>query len=917
MTTTDLLGRDDELRVLTDLVERAPEHGGAIVVLGEAGIGKSSLARAATDRARTAGLRILDAAGVQAEAQLPFAGLHHLLRTVLLAAAALPATQRRALSSAFGTEDGPPAEPFLVALATLNLLSDVASQQPVLVVADDMHWLDRPTQDVLAFLARRVDGDPIVVIGTVRSGQPSPFTQAGLAELELRGLTDAAARDVLAVSAADLSPVARERILRAAAGNPLALVELPAAWRADNGSAEDHTVDVGTPSLPLTARLERAFAGRIPELPSAARDALLVAAVDPVGEVREILAAASELAGRPVTVDALDSAAEAGLLRIDETNVAFRHPLVRSGVLRAESVSRRKAANAALAAVLADEPYRRIWHRAQSIVGPDDEIADELEASHTTSLRRGSVAAAIWALERSAQLTTDTARRGRRLLLAAEHAFGLGRADLVERLLEAATRTTLSTLDLARMEWLREIFNDGVPGDAARVLELCETAARSGEAGDTDLGLNLLLAAALRCWWADTGPAARARVAEVARRLDGVDGDPRYVAALGVAEPVHTAATVVGLLSAVVVENITDPDALRLLGMAAHAVGEPAFSVDLLGRSETRLREQGRLGLLSHVLTMQVLDRLELGDWERAAAAVDEGRRLAQDTGQPIWDTGTLSLTAIIVALRGDNDRAQELAARAEHAANGRRLNNLLACVQLARGFGWLTAGHHEQAYEALCRPFDPADPAFHSTERFHGVMFLAEAAVHAGRRDDARTVLIGLDELAATTPSATLHVHLSYARAVLADDEDAEKLFLAALGQDLVRWPWAKARIELAYGGWLRRRRRVAESRAPLRAAQTVFDLIGARSWADEARAELRAAGERAPERGSLAQLLSAQELQIARLAADGLSNREIGQRLYLSPRTVGSHLYRIFPKLDITSRTQLGSRLASPAVT
>jgi DNA-binding CsgD family transcriptional regulator len=264
-----------------------------------------------------------------------------------------------------------------------------------------------------------------------------------------------------------------------------------------------------------------------------------------------------------------------------------------------------------------------------------------------------------------------------------------------------------------------------------------------------------------------------------------------------------------------------------------------------------------------------------------------------------------------MAALHGDNDQAQAVATEAEHAANGRRLNDLLSCVQLARGIGLVTAGEYGPAYDTLRRLFDRDDAAFHETERFHGVMFLAEAALHSGRLAEGRHVIRALERDAMTTTSATLHRHLSYARAVLAPDSEAEPLFRQALQQDLVRWPWLRSRIELAYGSWLRRQRRVAESRSYLRSAQTTFHLIGATSWAGQARAELRAAGERVMSSPTALSTLSPQELQIAQLVAQGLSNREIGQRLYLSPRTIGSHLYRIFPKLGITSRTELVSRL------
>jgi DNA-binding CsgD family transcriptional regulator len=611
-------------------------------------------------------------------------------------------------------------------------------------------------------------------------------------------------------------------------------------------------------------------------------------------------------------VGSLEEAASAGLIRFDDLHVRFRHPLVRSAILQLESTARRYAANAALAEILVDDPYRRAWHRASSITGPDDAVADELEDNHVIALRRGSVTGAIWMLERSAQLTTDSAKRGRRLLLAAEHAFGLGRADLVDELLTRAARTSLSSLDQARMDWLREIFNDGVPGDADRVFALCRKAREAIGAGDAGLAVNLLLGAALRCWWSDTGSAARAQVAEVAHLVrEGAD-DPRYAAVLGAGDPVAHGREVIGIVDAVVLESVTDPTALWMLGMAAHGAGDPVHAVDFLGRAETKLRQQGRLGLLSQVLIMQVLDNLEIGDWDRAAASVEEGSHLARETGQPIWDTGSLSLHAIVIALRGDHAKALATAAEVEHAAGGRRLNDLLACVQLIRGFGLISAGQHAEAYEALRRLYDPADPAFHLTERFHGVMFLAEAAAHAGRAEDVRPILAELEAEAVTTPAPTLHLHLSYARAVLAGDDEAEKLFLAALRADLTRWPWLRARLELAYGKWLRRQRRVAESRQPLRSALTTFDLIGAGSWAEQARSELRASGERVAAQEPAAQsVLSAQELQIARLAAEGLSNREIGERLYLSPRTVGSHLYRIFPKLDITSRAQLAARL------
>lgn len=886
-------------------VDAIHTQGSVLVAVGDPGIGKSSLLRAAARHALTEGCLVLDITGVESEAKLPFAGLHQLLRPILSDLDAVPAAQHRALRSAFGLEEGPAPDLFLTALAALSLISEVAVTRPVVIVADDLQWVDETTREVLAFLARRIRSDPIVILGTRLTGHPDPFAGSTVDVLRVGGLDDSEAKELLLHSAADLSTAGQEAVLAQAAGNPLALVELSAAARSGEGG--------GRSFIPLSVRLERAFAARIDEQPQLTRDALLVAAVDPGGETSEVLAATGVLSGKAVTLDVFEPAAAIGMIDFDQVNVRFRHPLMRSGTLQSESSRRQQAAHSALAAVLEHDPYRRTWHRAQSIVGPDDHVADELERSHVESIRRGAVTAAISALERSAQLTTDRPTRGRRLLLAAQHAFGLGRSDIVDRLIAAASAMPLSDLDHARMEWLREIFNDGVPGDAGRVLELCSIARASAEAGDTDLALNLLLGAALRCWWANTADEARAEIASVTLSLPRMHDDPRYVAALAVSEPVLQGRLVIDILSRISMETVDDADALRLLGQAAHAVGDQPRAIDFLDRAEKRLRGQGRLGLLSHVLGVQGVVRLDLGDWAGSDSAIEEGRRLAADTGQPIWSTGPLVNEARSAGLQGDSRRGLQLAAESERSPTLRSLSLFRTCAQLARGFSLITAGRHDEAFDALRRVFDPADPAHHLREQFCGIMFVAEAGVHADRREDARRIIADMEALALITPSPLLAVQLLYARAVLADDDAAERQYREGLATDLTRWPWVRARIQLAYGEWLRRQRRVAESREPLRQALTVFAEIGARTWAEQAQTELRAAGDRGttPRPASL-KPLSPQELQIARMAAQGMSNREIGQQLFLSPRTIGSHLYRIFPKLDITSRNQLASVLS-----
>jgi DNA-binding CsgD family transcriptional regulator len=902
-----LVGRDEDLRTLEAALSDAAAHGGGLVLRGDPGIGKTALLSAAIARGQELGRRVLVTTGVQAEAHLPFAGLHELIRPLLGSAGTLPPMQRRALLSAFGQADDPAPEPFLIGLAALGLLSAHAARRPIVLAADDLQWLDQATQDTLAFLARRLESDPVLIVGAVQSGHDAAFVGASSRQLVVRGLDDRASRELLERHGADLDLPARKSILRQAQGNPLALVELPAVWRSPALRPEFNSEVV-----PLSARLEQAFAARLDELPRVTRDALLVAALDKDGSLTEIVAATAILNAAAGASDALEPAVAVGLISVGAVRVRFRHPLVRSGVLQTESARRRQKAHAALAQIMTDEPSRRIWHRAQATIGHDDRVADELEQNHIASIGRGSVATAISALERSAQLTSDSSTRGRRLLLAAEHAFGLGRADTVHRLLEAAARNTLSELEVARMAWLSEIFNDGVPGDARRIRQLCEVAERSAAAGDTSLALNLLHGAAMRTWWARTTPEASAQVVRTLLAVESGSSDARFVAALAVADPIGSSAAVRAALDRVVLETVTDPDSLRLLGQAAHAIGAPVRAMDYLDRAECRLREQGRLGLLSHVFGMVLHDRLELGFWSHAEASMDEARRLSGETGQPIWDIGTRIAQGMSAGLRGDAATAHAAATEVELVASRRGLNELLACVQLARGYAYLAEYRFDEAYCALRRVFDPADPAFHQVERFRAVMYLAEAAAHCDRGTEAADVLDGLRGVAQRSASTTLRHQLAYADAVLADDRAAEERFHTALAGDLVRWPWHRARLELAYGTWLRRQRRVAESREPLRSALGVLTAIGAASWADQARGQLRAAGERTgDERLAPHELLSAQELLIAQLASEGLSNRQIGERLFLSPRTVGTHLYRIFPKLDVTSRAQLAARL------
>jgi DNA-binding CsgD family transcriptional regulator len=560
-----------------------------------------------------------------------------------------------------------------------------------------------------------------------------------------------------------------------------------------------------------------------------------------------------------------------------------------------------------------DQPERRIWHRAASFLGTDEDLASEFERAADRSQRRGAIVVAISALDRAARLSEDDALRGRRLLYAAELAFELGRHDLMTRLLDQVDQLALDENARARSALVRESLTDGVPGDPIRVQALVATADGARRAGDTGLALNLLLGAALRCWWADPGRRERDRVIAAVERVDGVDADPRVLAILAIAAPIRRGALVTQRLAAMA-DGITDAHTARLLGFAAHIVGDYELASRLLGQSAGGLRRHGRLAPLAQVLSVEAWALIHLGDFPAAESPADEGNRLGRETAQPIWTGGARIAQSLLAGIRGDFDRANALAAEGERVVLPRRLSSLLSVLQLARGVTALSGSRYREAYEHLSRMFDPADPAHHYKEKYEGIGYFAEAAARCGQSESARDIIAELEAGGVDSHSPMVVVAMRFARAILADDDHAEKLFETALVED--SRPFSRARLQLAYGTFLRRTRRDANARPHLRAARDTFDGLGAGPWGERARRELRASGERSRRRTpSAREQLTPQELQIAQLVAAGLSNRDIGQQLYLSHRTISSHLYRIFPKIGVTSRSQVGDALGPVA--
>jgi DNA-binding CsgD family transcriptional regulator len=903
-----IFDREGELARIRQLLDGVSKRGAALLVQGEAGIGKSTLLAAASQRAEAAGMRVLRTTGVQSEARLPFAGLHQLVLPVLGRAEHLPAPQRTALLAAFGMVEAEVPDRFFVALALLELLSDVAEQEPLLVVAEDAQWLDRSTVGVLAFVARRVEHEPIVVLAACREGEESPINEAGLPTLRLGGIDDEPAGKLLDTYHRQLAPTVRGQILEQAGGNPLALVELPVLLGTDERAGRSRL-----PSpLPLTEHLERAFAAQAAGLPSDTRKLLMLAAVDDGGDLGEIVAAAAVIDGGPPPAEGFVPAIDARLVEVAGTQIAFRHPLVRSAVYQAASLVERNAAHLALAEVLVDQPDRQVWHRAAALVGPDESVAAALEEAARRARRRGAISVAIDALEQAVELSEDRARKARRLLDTAELAFERGSQAHVARLMAEAECLELGAAERHRMALIRAMFDFSVPADVASLRDMLEVAVEAARGGDADTSISLLTQAAMRCHWSTPREGVRELVVDTTTRLGIGDEDPRLMQILALADPVRYGARILDVLSRLPPDGGGDADAARLLGLTAGLLGDFEVAVPLLTAAVSGLQTQGRFAWLSRVLTARSWAYAHLGRWDLAAADVEETVRLTEETGQQAAGARVGALSAALAGVRGEAEEAEVLAAEVERIMLPKGMSAVLVDVQLARGLTALGIGRYVEAYEHLIRPFERGDPAWHALKRCWAIGDLAEAARHNGHLEEARALLPEMEAVLSETRSPRLRVALEYARPLLAEDEEAEDLFRAALDADLAAWPFARARLELSLGAWLRRQRRVAESRVPLRAARDAFDALGALPWSERARHELRGAGvtSRPRKRGAMDEL-TPQELQIARMAASGLSNREIGEQLYMSHRTVGAHLYRIFPKLGVTSRGQIRDAL------
>lgn len=904
-----ILGRAAELSRIEELLGAVDGTGPQVLVLtGEPGAGKSTLVDWAADQGRARGLRTLRVRGSEGEAGLGLSGIHQLLHP-LLPGDTLPARQRAALDRAFGLTAAPgevTLDQLSLCIGVLALIGDAAARRPLLLLVDDAQWLDLGSVDVLGFVARRLEDKPVVMLLAAREESVPARFDRDFPQVTVGPLARAAAGLLLDAQPNPPRGRARTQILQQAAGNPLALIELPRALaRGRTGGAQD-----GGTALPLTARLENLFAADLPGLPESTREALLLVAAAGTEHLADLLRAAPSLD----VVQALDPAERVGLVRIGDGQVLFRHPLIRSAVYQAASFAERRQAHLALASALAGEPDRRAWHLAAAATGQDAEVADALAESAERARARGGYAAAAAALERAADLTPAPELRARRLLMAAQAAMFAGHPQWVG---EISGRVGGLTED-ARLRAEASLLGGWALGVTLRhdeALTLLLGVAEATAVSAPDLAIGTLATAATSVY--NSGAAFhRTELRRIGALIDET-GDPAGLAWSQAAIDPHRQRTrLLGLLkdglAAMSPDSLGD---LTALGGTTWILDETEQAVRILGRTMDVIRRAGSAGTNATVTQALALALFESGSWTAAQDAADDAFWMATEAGADNVTLGSCILQATLRALRGDHAVARTQAMEAVRGVDLRRSLSLQVRHRHALGMAAFVAGDHADAYEQLratfTRDFRPAPVHYHASLYYLGD--LAAAAVRAGRGDDARTVVDAVEHSLEPDRSPRLAAVLHRAAALLSDSDDAEDHFRAALAGSAVDcWPFEKALTQLDFGEWLRRRRRSAEARPHLNAALECFQRLDARPWTDRTAAELRAAGAPATTTPSAAGELTAQERQIAELAAQGLTNRDIAARLYLSPRTVGYHLHKIFPKLGIRARAQLRDALS-----
>lgn len=883
-----------------------------LVLRGEAGIGKSALVEYLVGNA--AGCRIARVAGVESEMELAFAGLHQLCAPMMGHLDRIPGPQRDALTVAFGLGTGNPPDRFLVGLAVLSLLAEVAGEQPLVCVVDDAQWLDRVSAQTLAFVARRLLAERVALVFAVRGpalgAGDDPLV--GLPELVIRGLDDGDARALLdSVVLGRVDEGVRDRIVAEARGNPLALLELPHGL-----TAAELAGGFGRPDArPLASQIEQSFLRRIGSLPGATQRLLLAAAAEPVGDVSLLRRAAERL---DIGVDAAAAAEAAGLIEFG-ARVRFRHPLVRSAAYRAADPGERRDVHRALAAATDPEsdPDRRAWHRAHAAVEPDEAVAGELERSAARAQARGGIAAAAAFLRRATGLTPDPARRGARAVAAAQAAFDAGDPDAALELLAAAELGPLDELRRGRLARIRGqvVFARRRGGDA---LPLLLDAAGRLELLDGGQAREAYLEAVGAAVFAGRlgGRGGVPEVAEAARAAPRGPHPPRAVDALFDGLATRFAEGYVGgaqLMKHALREFRRDAgrdgdDVMRWLWLVWPAAGDlwdDETWHELATHAVRTARETGALNFLPLALAYRAAVHVHAGEFDQAAALIQESDAITAATGNSPLEYASL----LLVAWRGEDARAaaliQDRARWASTWGEGRAigLGDLLSAV-LHNGFGQYQAALARA--ELACEHEDLGVFGFALVE-------LVEAGARGGAPDAAAATLRRLEERATASGTEWALGLLARSRALLSEGPAADLLYREAIERlGRTRIAVHLARAHLVYGEWLRREDRRLDAREQLRTAHEMLHRFGADAFAERARRELLATGESVRRLTVEArEVLTAQEAQIARLAGDGRTNPEIGAELFISPRTVEWHLRKVFTKLGVNSRNELRGAL------
>ncbi|RSS81013.1 AAA family ATPase [Streptomyces sp. WAC06614] len=918
-----LYGRAAEQGQLSSLLQQAA-HGAssALVIHGEAGIGKTALLDHLADGAGPA--RVLRTTGIESETELPFAALHQLLRPALGRLGVLPEPQAAALRAAFGLATPSGQDRFLTGLAVLTLLSEYAGEDPVLCLVDDAQWVDQASLDALMFAARRLDSEGVVMVFALR--EPRPF---GLPELRLDALDREAATELLRTcgAGADLPPHVREQVAAQSRGNPLALIELPRSLSEEQRDGLLGPLPAAPADPTPSSRVQAAFGTRIDRLPESARAALVVAAADDTGDLATVLRAAG------VTPAALEPAETVGLIRLEGSGLTFRHPLVRAAAYRSAPLSRRIDAHRALADALDGPEHadRRAWHRAAATTGPDEAVARDLDRAAERAVGRQGTASASAALERAAQLSPDPVDRRRRLIAAAQAAADAGQFQRVTALLrrgdtdlaaDGATAGRQTAGPPAAGPQTRVAADTAAGAQAAgRQTAAAEAAvelARVRAASELNSG-SAVRAVEVLLGTGSTGTAILVEAFHAAHSAGhaGLLGRLRDRVAAARPDPYDTLADLAALYGGDPLDGsrlaATARDDTALFSerfQAAHAVhllADHENARDLATLLVAHTRAHGLLGWQATSLHLLAETHLVLGELEPAARTAAEGLRIAQYAGLDHRACYLRATLATCAALEGDGPNGTRYAEAALAHATAHDLGTAAAHAHRALALAHLGAGDPARALDHLDRAdHDPAAPPSLAAAYLPD---LVEAAARTGTVRPA--ALARVEQWAALTGRPAALALAARCRALTGGDDTAEEHFTAALTYgEQAGGAFERARTQLLHGEWLRRRRRRSDARRRLRAALELFEQLGARPWAERARAELRGTGEvidATSATGTVLGRLTPQEREVVRLAAAGHSNREIATQLFLSPRTVGHHLYRAFPKLGVTARDQL----------